>query len=109
MSLYFESHITIAPVFDTALQKLKTICLLHGFHVANLLMQKRAEDQPDRSKYDTFCTGRDLDYEPLFQRTMTLVSALQEHGYTVWRYKIEDTLIDSKYDDSMFLLKGKTS
>lgn len=109
MTLYFESHITIEPVFDERLKELKELCLQRGFRVADLLLRKRAKASATRSEHDTFCTGRDNVYEKLLERTLTLVTQLRAAGYAVWRYKIEDTLLDSKIDDSALPLKVHTS
>lgn len=104
MPLYFESHVTIEPVFDQRLKDLKAVCLQMGFRVADLLMKKRAKDTAARNQHDTFCTGRDDNYEALLQRTLTLVTTLQSAGYKVWRYKLESALVDSKIDDSLLPL-----
>lgn len=99
MSLYYESHITIEPVFDDRLELFKELCKPYGFKVANLLMQKRKLDTPERSRYDTFCTGRHKGYYTLEHRMIFLIKTLKENDFEVWRYKIEDAIIDSRYDD----------
>lgn len=104
---YFESHITIEPIFDEVLEKADNIAKKHKFQIADLLMQKRAKDTPERSKYDTFMTGRGVDYEDLCTRTEKCIKELQADGLTVWRYKIEDTLMDSKFHDVFRLGVGK--
>lgn len=97
--LYCECHITIEPVFGDRLAEVETLAKKYGFRVASLLMQKREEDTPERSKYDTFCTGTSKYYSALLLRAVGLVNLLQERGYKVWRTKIEDTLLDTKYGD----------
>lgn len=92
--LYFESHITIEPVFDERLEALKVIVENYGFKVADLLFKKRKEDTPIRSSYDTFCTSRDKDYNTILNNTMDCVSYLEYSEFKVWRYKIENTLVD---------------
>ena len=52
----YEAHITIEPVFDEALSAVGVLALQHGFTVSKLFMQKRKEDTPERSKYDSFLT-----------------------------------------------------
>ena len=94
--LYYECHITIEPVFDVRLRNFQSICGSFGFRAADLLMKKRDEDTAERSQNDTFATGRDNAYEHLLTRMIGLVAALRTNGYQVWRYKIEDTLLDSK-------------
>lgn len=97
--LYFECHITISPVFDDKLIEATRIAKFHGFSVAELLMQRRKEDTAERSKFDTFMTGRSKQYESLHFRAKNLVVALTAAGFDVWRTKIEDTLLDTKCGD----------
>lgn len=94
--LYFECHVTVEPVYDERLERLKAIAAEPGikFKVADLLMRKRMADTPERSQFDTFCTGRDVIYPNLEERMRNLVEALIEEGFEVWRYKIENTLLD---------------
>lgn len=92
--LYFESHITIEPVFDGHLLEVKDIVECYGFKVADLLMKKREKDTETRSKYDTFCTTRSKSYQQIENNTLACVDRLTNRGFKVWRYKIENTLID---------------
>ena len=92
--LYYEAHVTIEPVFDERLEDLKKIAFYWGFRVADLLMVKRPNDTPERSKYDTFMTARNTDYDIIHDNTIRCVDNLFEAGFKVWRYKIEDTLLD---------------
>lgn len=103
-SLYYECHVTIEPVFEERLEELRKIAQCSYFHVAELLMQKREEDTPERSKYDTFCTGRSKSYYDMVDRMRVVVFALQDAGFKVWRYKIEDAVLDSRYGDTYSLL-----
>lgn len=105
MSLYYESHITIEPVFGEDLERLRSICQHFGFHIAELLMQKRLHDTPERSRFDTFCSSRSVDLPVLKERMLGLVSCCQGAGFKVWRYKIEDVILDSRIDDSAHSLK----
>lgn len=105
MSLYYESHVTIEPPHHADdLDSIKGLCRAHGFRIAELLMQKRPNDTPERSKHDTFCSTRSVDLEVLQRRMFDFVRAVVEAGYQVWRYKIEDVIIDSKVDDSLLRL-----
>lgn len=97
---YYEAHVTIEPVFEDRLEQFKVICHDYKFHVAKLLMQKRKSDTEERSKNDAFCTGRGISYTDIETRMISLVSRLEKEGFKVWRYKIESTLLDSRYDDS---------
>lgn len=99
--LYYECHITMEPVFDLDLARATDIVEHEGFRMANLLMQKRKADSPRRSEYDTFCTARDDSYANLETRMYNVVWELQQAGYTVWRYKIEDTILDVRHPDPL--------
>lgn len=101
---YYESHITVEPIFDERLDQFKVLCKQHGFKAADLLMQKRKEDTPERSRYDTFCTGRATTQTDLHNRMMSLLGLLQREGFKVWRYKIEHAILDSREDDAVFPL-----
>ncbi len=94
--LYFESHITVEPVFDERLEELKEIVGRSGFRVADLLMKKRQKDSAERSQFDTFCTARSKDWLDIVTATTTTVFVLQAEGFDVWRYKIENTLLDER-------------
>lgn len=102
--LYYESHITIEPVDEDDRAKIEEIVNSCGFRLAKLLMQKRKVDTPERSKYDTFCTGHSTDEPKLIRHMTECVKALQSAGYQVWRYKIECVTIDSRNEDSLNLL-----
>lgn len=104
MSYYFESHVTVEPVFDERLTQLTEICKEFHFHVADLLLKKRASDTEQRSQSDSFCTARSKDYGELEVRMRNLISRLKTEGYQIWRYKIEDALLDSRYEDTLKLL-----
>lgn len=96
--LYYESHITIEPVFGERLQQFSDIVEQHGFKAAKLLMQKDREATPERSNKDTFCTGRGKRLINLDDRMMHCVTDLKDAGFAVWRYKIESVLVDVKLD-----------
>lgn len=101
---YYEAHVTVEPVFENDLERFKVICHDYKFRVANLLMQKRREDSEERSKNDSFCTGRGISFTDIEKRMLALVQRLQKEGFKVWRYKIESTLLDSRYDDRILPL-----
>lgn len=103
--LYYESHITIEPVFDERRDMAATICKKYKFRLADLLMKKRTCDTEYRSDKDTFMTGHSQFLDDIKERTISLVENLQKEGFKVWRYKIEDTILDSKFNDSLGLLK----
>lgn len=102
--LYYEAHITIEPVFGHLLELAQELAAPFKFRVADLLMKKREEDTPERSANDTFMTGHGTHLGDVTGRLRSLVRTLQDHSFKVWRYKIEDTILDSKMDkDSLNL------
>lgn len=92
--LYFEAHVTVEPIYGVRLQTFEAIANHYGFRVADLLMKKRPDDTPERSQFDTFCTGRSKFYADLHLRTINLIKSAQENSIRVWRYKIENTILD---------------
>lgn len=94
--LYYESHVTLEPVFDEKLEQVKNICAGYGFKVADLLFKKRAQDTAERSQCDTFCTGRGKTFEDLKQLMELLVADLVHNEFKVWRQKIEAVVYDAR-------------
>lgn len=93
---YYESHITIEPVFDQRLADFASISKHYGFRVAELVMVKDREATGERSNKDAFCTGRGQSFDDLQVRMTKLTHALQDAGFEVWRYKIESILVDER-------------
>ena len=93
MALYYESHVTIDPVFGQDLSNFVAICANYKFRVAKLLMEKGPNTK------DAFCTSRSQSYTDIVTRTIELVQRLQREKFVVRRYKIEDTIVDSNIGD----------
>lgn len=104
VALYLEAHVTIEPVFDERRDEAVVIAQRFGFRLADLLMKKRAEDTEERSAKDTFMTGHSKSKADINRRTSDLVLALRAAQFKVWRYKVEDTLLDSRHSDVWGLL-----
>lgn len=102
---YYEAHVTIEPVFDERLAQAQVIARQHKFKVADLLMKKRERDSEERSKNDTFLTGHSKSYSDIQERVRAVVNQFKQEGFKVWRYKIEDTMLDSKFDDCLNILE----
>jgi hypothetical protein len=101
---YFETHVTIEPVFDERLVLATIIVSRHKFKIADLLMKKREQDTEERSKNDTFMTGHGKHLEEMENRVKGLVAELRSNDFKVWRYKIEDTIMDSRIHDKLNIL-----
>jgi len=94
--LYFECHITVEPVYGERLEALKALAQPYRFRVADLLMRKRLEDVPERSRFDTFLTARGHWYTDLERRMRLMIAECHRADYLVWRTKIENTLLDER-------------
>lgn len=88
--LYYECHITIEPVENERLEQFKEFSSRWNFKVANLLMQKTK----DPSKLDSFCTGKDKNFNMMQARMNYLLNDLENNNFSVYRYKIEAILLD---------------
>ncbi len=92
--LDYEAHVTIEPVEGASLTLFESIAKRHGFRVANLLMVKDRRITSERSNRDSFATGWGETYSEIAARCMELVEDLKVAGLTVWRFKVERTLLD---------------
>jgi len=102
--LYLEAHVTIEPVFYERRDFASQIAQHHKFRLAELLMKKEREATEERSDKDTFMTGHSKSKADINARTMALVGELKDNGFKVWRYKVEDTLLDSRSEDIWAML-----
>lgn len=94
--LYYEAHVTIEPVPEGDRDRVQLIAAPFQFRLAKFLMQKG-----EPSKIDSFMTGHGKSITDITERTRQCVFALQAHGILVRRYKIGDTLLDSRHGDSL--------
>ena len=96
---YYESHITIDPVSDDLRSWAAAIAGEYKFKIAKLLMDKGVPSQ-----LDTFMTGHGKDLGDITERTKKLGAVLLAEKFVVRRYKIEDTVLDSRVWDELGLL-----
>lgn len=99
--LYFESHVTIDPVFDARRDAAEALARKHRFRMAKLIMRKREGDDEVPHEDDAFMTARHKSLLAIRNYTSNLVRDLRDHGFVVRRYKIEDTLLDSNHGDTL--------
>lgn len=102
-ALYYEAHVTIDPVFDERRVHAQAIATTYAFKLAKLIMRKKSTDPEQESQDDTFMTGHSQDFDNIRMRMEALIKHLQERGFFVRRYKIEDTLMDSRTEDVLGL------
>lgn len=100
--LYYESHVTIDPPEDSQIALLTSLVQLENFRLAKLFMRKGGVDEAHVD--DAFMTGHGKELSDIRARTIALVNRLHENGFVVRRYKIEDTVLDSRFDDELELL-----
>jgi hypothetical protein len=94
--LYYEAHVTIDPVPEDQRGALQDLATPLKFKLAKLLMQKG-----EPSTLDTFLTGHSKVLDEIKANTKKMILALKAEGYVVRRFKIEDTLIDSRHGDTL--------
>jgi len=102
--LYYEAHVTIDPVFDERREHASAIAMTYGFRLAKLIMRKQEATAEQPAKDDTFMTGHGVELSMITRRLVKLVEHLKERGFVVRRYKIEDTIMDSRQADELGLL-----
>lgn len=96
MFKYYESHITIEPLFGEDLENFASLCRTELFKPAKLLMQKDRASTATRSDKDTFCTGHSKNFGDIETRMRNLITKIQKNNFKVWRYKIEAILVDER-------------
>ena len=92
--LYYEAHITVEAGLD---------CYWTDF--TNLFpgtfkCSKFDEDQVDDYNGKWFMSARDTDLDSIILTIRMAVERLEHLGFSVLRWKIEDTVLDSKYGDT---------
>lgn len=68
-------------------------------------MKKREKDTEERSKNDTFKTGHSQDKDDIINRMLSVMKELSDNNFKVWRYKIEDVILDSSNEDVYNIFK----
>lgn len=99
--LYYECHITIDPVTNERQQNLKEIIHHYNFRIADLYLKKDNGEQGDKHTLDCFVSGRSNDYVDIFLRMKACILSLRNNAFNVRRFKIEDTLLDSRKGDTL--------
>jgi len=103
---YYEAHVTIEPPKDELdIKDVRRLAATHDFRVAKLLMERDGR-LVDHDK-DMFCSARSQERQDILDRTLAFVRDLMAFGFSVYRYKIESTLVDSREDMSMLQILGE--
>ena len=105
--LYYECHVTINPVFGDKRDKLSTLIKPYKFKLAKLAMKKTEKGTWEESQLDTFFTAHSKHYSDIQQRMVDCIRVVQEQGFVIRRYKIENTIVDSRDNDILNLINTK--
>lgn len=97
---YFEAHITIDPITETKHKFVERLASVYNFRLAPLYIMKTGEQHES----DAFLSARSNSLSTLIGDVKGMVTVLKNNGIGVRRYKIEDTLIDSRLTDEFGLL-----
>ncbi len=100
---YYEAHINLGKMPHWLDDYLPTVLRMVGFETTDIVNNP----QPDLEQEDFYriITTKDINLNTLTIRINSTVKYLKSLGYPVQRYKIESTIIDSKYDDKLGLLQ----
>jgi hypothetical protein len=93
---YFEAHITVEPHPEHTFEELAEMCREFEWKASRFEV-----DEVDDIAGKWFMSARDTNYLRLFHRTQGMVYSLGQADTEVLRYKIEETLIDSKCGDKL--------
>lgn len=97
--LYYEVHVTIEPVEQERYTLFKSLSSKQKFWCSEWMLKKE-------EGFNFFATTRGKDYTETYNRMVKLIIDLIQNGFKVMRYKIEDTVLDSKIDDKLNLISG---
>jgi len=92
---YFESHITVDSKDDSEWQRFTSI-MPDVFRAS-----KFDEDNVDHYHGKWFMSCRDTSLSGIKSSIKQAIDTLHGMSYNVVRWKIEDTILDSKYGDSL--------
>ena len=94
--LYYEAHITVAAKTPDKWPQFT------AWAEANELRASKFDvDDVDQYHGAWFLSGRDTELNSIKERIGAAVQSLQKSGYMVMRWKIEDTVLDSKHGDTL--------
>ena len=99
--LYYEAHITIRadeeiPYVSDEWDYFKTVLDSDVWKCSRF-----DEDDGDNYKDMWFCSTRHANWEKITEITKNALNILKDNDYDIIRWKIEDTILDSKYGDKL--------
>jgi hypothetical protein len=99
---YYEAHISLEDNNLVYPKRLKETLERIDFQITDIVTMP--VDGLEQEEFDYIITSRGTNLKEFTQKVLDAVITLQKEGYNVLRYKIESTIIDSKYEDKFNLL-----
>jgi hypothetical protein len=93
--LYFEAHITVEAK-DGCFDLFMAICKVVGWKGSRF-----DQDEVDAYHGMWFMSQRNKSYSTILDDIRSTIPTLEENGFTVIRWKVEDTVLDSKHGDTL--------
>lgn len=84
------------PIPQAQAEEFTKLCKEFGFWSSDWALADK--------KYKFFATSRGVERQDIFERMQRLIERLKEQKFKVFRYKIEDTVLDSNISDELQLL-----
>lgn len=97
---YYEAHVTIDPITENKQKFIERLAAVYNFRLAPLYIMQTGEVH----KADAFLSARHNLLCTIVADVRGMVTTLKNNGIVVRRYKIEDTLLDSRIKDELGLL-----
>lgn len=99
---YYEAHLNLGPMDDILAEGLPEVLTKIGFKTTDIVNMPVAGLESE--EFTVILTTKDSKLAILTERVSDSVNLLSGLGYNVQRYKIESTIYDSKYEDTLDLL-----
>lgn len=94
--LYYEAHITVQPFKGADWPSFSLTASTSDFWASRFDV-----DEVDHYDGAWFLSARDSDFDSMKKRIKDMLCYLEQSSHTVMRWKIEDTLLDSKHGDEL--------
>lgn len=99
---YYEAHISVLNEATVYPKRLKSVLDKIGFHLTDIVTVPL--EGLEQEEFDYILTSKGNKLKGFTEQVKNAVTMLKNSGYTVLRYKIESTILDSKYEDKLELL-----
>lgn len=93
--LYYEAHITVPPLTEKDSEGLDKLCKGSIWHRSTFELHKNGEVP------NGFVSARAATRTEILDAMAAMLATLQQAGFEILRFKVEDTLLDSKRGDTL--------